>query len=612
MAEELRLNNSTELRHWLKDKPIAWSQIIAIRIALRMLPMIGRGIKLEENPGRNDQRAILIASVFRACCLSWTVHKYPSRDIDAAAARAAKDAHNAAYAAYAARAAAPTRSAACDADAAYAAYAAYAAEDAYADAAYAAEPAYAADAAYASIFKQIAHDAAWLESQGKADNSSHATRLAGQPLWHENAPQSLQADWQSFKHSPFAADNRYQPWIRWYEAVAPFDPQTAPRDLFSDDLTKRIATQPNEWWKRPALDINTDIARWLAEEETAPKPLAEDLPTQLTEALDQLPGQQPAPYQFDWRDGRMEVLPPDALPEDGGIAQDYLDETREKADSLLDHLARSNVDPDIARKVGKLRKALTERAADLRPAVVDSRTITVERLVQRLDNPEDKAELSSGVLSDLDDLAETARRLCQCLPELWRRDVELLARGLTTDSAATLLTNLNALRDGIKDADIIGPDVRAAFDTLSEESAESADGELKKRRTAMFGVTVHNFLKTLLLSGKGLSRPLAEKLHQFSKDVRGQLYPELVKKTAGAIAVSIVSIPPVACLFLALSLPIEGIWRFLPGAEPVGRVIEILKPGRGETPATPPSAPPPPTPPRTARPTSEKGPTRPA
>ncbi len=150
---------------------------------------------------------------------------------------------------------------------------------------------------------------------------------------------------------------------------------------FSDALTLRIATQPDEWWKRPTKEVNADIAGWLRQETTSHDRTG-DPRRDIIKALDALPAQQPAPYLFDWRDGRMEVLPPDALPKDGGIAQDYLDETREKADDLLEALARSNTDPTIARKVSRLREVLTDRAADLRPALVDSRSISVERLAK--------------------------------------------------------------------------------------------------------------------------------------------------------------------------------------------------------------------------------------
>ncbi len=608
MAKGLRLNDPSELRDWLKDKPAAWSHIIAIRIALRMLPMIGRAMKLEKKPRGNDYRATLVTSVFRACCLSWTAHKFPSRDIIAAATFAADDAAAAADDADAAYAYA-------DADA-YAAYAAAAAADAAADAYAYAYAAYAADAYAAAadaadavdILKQIARDAAWLESQGKADNSSHAARLAEQPLWYENAPQLLQTDWQTFKSSPFAADSGYDPWIRWYEAVAPFDPQTPPRDLFSDNLTKRIATQSNEWWRRPAMVINTNIARWLAEEEGSSEPPTEDLPAQLTEALDQLPGQQPAPYQFDWRDGRIEVLPPDALPEDGGLAQDYLDEAREKADTILADPSGNNIKPDIHPKVRKLREALTDLAADLRPARVDSRTITIEKLVGELRHSPEAADLPSHVLRDLDDLAETARRLCRRLPGLWKDDVEAFADSLTPNSAARLLTKLNALHDGIRNAEIIGPDVVAAFDALADECAEAADEILKKFRTAMYGVTVRNFLDALLHSGKQASSAFANELIRLSKDVHGVLRSEFVKLVAQGIIIGGVSITGCAALYVMNVGSIREIARSFPMLEKICNLLDMIAPDT----ATPHNAPPPApsAPPRTARPTSDKGPTR--
>lgn len=630
MAEELKLNNSDELEDWLKGKPAAWSQIIAFRSALRVLPALGDLTNLPQVGAKPNHDENLIIAAFRSNLLSSALHTHQADPIISIAADAAANAtekagnavgdvaeaiHAAVDAVTAAGYAAIASASAHDDDVefaiTYAAHTAASAAYAAADATYENDDDYKDDDGVRRLWLSISNDALWLESRKEfPDPKRSALLLARQPLWHGNAPKRLRAEWHHLANSELATRHRFECWIRWYEALSPFDATTPPRDAFGEALTRRIATQSSVWWKRPALEINTDIARWLAEEESVQEPPAEDLPTQLTEALDQLPGQQPAPYQFDWRDGRMEVLPPEALPEDGGIAQDYLDETREKADSLLDHLARSNVDPDIARKVGKLREALTERAADLRPAVVDSRTITVERLLRRLDNPQDAAELSSRILSDLDDLAETARRLCQCLPELWLRDVELLSRGLTGDSAAALLTNLNALRDGIKDAEIIGPDVQTAFDTLSEESAEPADEALKKRRTAMFAVTVRNFLNALLRVAKGSSPVVAGELLRFAKDVGKELRPELVKATA-KIVLSGVSITAIAGLFVSLSVPIDGIWRLIPGAETVGRIVEYLKAGNSEAPPPEPSAPPPPPPPRTVRPTSEKGPTRP-
>lgn len=55
----------------------------------------------------------------------------------------------------------------------------------------------------------------------------------------------------------------YAPWIAWYQALLTGDSATA--DYFGPDLTLRIATQPDQWWDRPAREVNADIAAWLAE-----------------------------------------------------------------------------------------------------------------------------------------------------------------------------------------------------------------------------------------------------------------------------------------------------------------------------------------------------------
>ncbi|PGH54792.1 hypothetical protein CRT60_34215 [Azospirillum palustre] len=495
----------------------------------------------------------------------------------------------------------------------FAVHAAYAAAYA-ADASYAADIADTADMAAASaanaaddtnsIWRSVSHDAAWLEATYDAPVPERGVLLLRQPLWEDGVPKPLRVAWSQFANSSFAVEHGFQPWIQWYEALTSLHDGYPPRQEFSDALALRIAIQPDEWWKRPAKEVNADIAQWLREETASGD--RSDPRYDLVQALNALPPQQPAPYAFDWRDGRMEVLPPDALPEDGGIAQDYLDETREKADDLLEALALSNTDPTIARKVGRLREVLTDRAADLRPALVDSRSISVERLAKALDNPQDAAEIPTHVLADLGGLADTARRLCNCLPALWRRDAERLASSLTPDSASALLRHLDALRDRIKDTDIIGPDVQAAFDTLSEDSAEPDDDDVRRRRIAMFGLTARNLLTTLLRASKGA----ADKLIDYARNARKEFYPELVKLPAKLIIDAGVK-AAAPYLFVALLEVVSGIATVFPEIEGVVRILEALKAGK-DTPPTPPPSTEPPVSPRTPRPTAERGPTRPA
>lgn len=594
MTGTARMTSIGRLHDWLRDKPSPWAQAIASRVALRVLPVIGSIVGLESNEKAALERRII--AVMRANFVSTVALTQRSNDTIAAAADAANDVAADAAAADAAAAAGNEDTAYATDNTGYTAAdnAAYAADDAAASAGH---------AFHEEIWRSVSDDATWLDASDDAPAPKRGALLLQQPLWHGIAPKPLRAAWTHFAHSSFAVKHGFQPWIQWYEALASLDDGRPPRRVFSDALALRIATQSDDWWKRPAKELNADVANWLREETTSGD--SPDLQRDIVQALDALPARQPAPYLFDWRDGRMELLPPDALPEDGGIAQDYLDETREKADDLLAALARSNTDPTIARKVGKLREVLTERAADLRPALVDSRSISVERLAKALDNPQDAAEMPARILADLGDLADTARRLCNFLPALWQRDAERLANSLTPDSASTLLRHLDALRDGIKDADIIGPDVQAAFDTLSEDSAEPDADDVRRRRIAMFGLTARNLLTTLLRASKGA----ADKLVDYVRSAGKEFYPELVKAPAKLTVGTGVNFAA-ACLVIVLLGATSGIAKFFPEIDRVVRILEALKTGEGK-PTTPPAGTEPPLSPRTPRPMAERGPTRP-
>lgn len=380
--------------------------------------------------------------------------------------------------------------------------------------------------------------------------------------------------------------------------------KTQSHAAFSKPLMIYIASQPGTWWNRPAKDINADIADWQDNEPwlrqialpfdpsdqslfdhpvvrvPPPDALHEDVPAQLTQFLDQLPSQKPAPYLFDWRDGRMDVLPPDALPEDGGIAQDYLDETRDKAQGLLDRLTRSNVDPDIAHKTGKLLAVLTERATDLRPALVDSRTISLERLAKALDNPQDEREMSSTLLSDVGDLADTARRLCHCLPDLSRREVERLANGLSSDTAPMVLKHLDAVRQGAEESGIVGPNAQAALDTLSTDAAEPVADDLHHRRIAMFAVTIRNLLHSLPRVPGASKAAVTEALIRVAQDFRKEYRSALIKTVAVPAAAATVA--AVAYLIVSHTGPIGGIARYLEGFREIEQVVKLVEKLKGD------------------------------
>ena len=75
-----------ELRHWLDGKPRQWSQAIAVRAALRVLPLTF-AYRVED-----ELRARLVLQSCRAAFVAWTIARYDQTALAAAAIAAATDA----------------------------------------------------------------------------------------------------------------------------------------------------------------------------------------------------------------------------------------------------------------------------------------------------------------------------------------------------------------------------------------------------------------------------------------------------------------------------------------------------------------------------------------
>jgi hypothetical protein len=210
-------NNREQLAAWLRKQPHEVSMVLGFRWTLRALPLsvLYRGDLLSE----------LVLPVFRLMAVSWAAVKYPSYELElaAAAARAAA----ARTFAVAARAAVASDAILADtaADAAttravvaFAArgFAAAAADDfeARAYAAAAGARAYAAvDSAAAAVafWSAISSDATCWE-EGMA-----ASGFAGSPLWPSDQPVKLRSMWQELKAALHAEKRDWQVWTTWFD-----------------------------------------------------------------------------------------------------------------------------------------------------------------------------------------------------------------------------------------------------------------------------------------------------------------------------------------------------------------------------------------------------------
>lgn len=316
----IEVTGPEKLELFLRDRPVQWSHLVAARSTLRILPA-----GLYTLP---KQQWLLI---LRVCFISWAIGKYSAHEMRQAALSAASS-----KAFLVIPASSTTRSARSTVFSVgrFAASAKSSATSAASAARYA-----AGSAAGSAIWRAVSGDLSWL-----TDHSGElaAGSLALTPLWWDVVPRWILEQWRSLMADKVASAEGYAPWIAWYQALLTGDGASA--DYFGPDLTLRIATQPDEWWDRPAREVNADIAAWLAERDVE-KVVIPDPEPGLTFGLAE--------------DGRIGIAPSGIPAPDEQIANEGLLEVlRERVDDLIESLNGSNAFAALSKYVGKYARCL--------------------------------------------------------------------------------------------------------------------------------------------------------------------------------------------------------------------------------------------------------------
>lgn len=92
-------------------------------------------------------------------------------------------------------------------------------------------------------------------------------RLLSRPLWHRQSPDWATRIWLEVRRSLGASQQGFEVWTKWYDLrlrglSSSFDVPSAEADV---RLLIQVFGQPEEWWERPARQINADVTRWLAD-----------------------------------------------------------------------------------------------------------------------------------------------------------------------------------------------------------------------------------------------------------------------------------------------------------------------------------------------------------
>jgi KAP family P-loop domain len=271
VEQPIEMKDADQLVTWLEGKPREWGVTLAIRAALRVLPLTHQILQSSASP---ELQKRLMLTAYRAAFVGWAgrLHHFddPSSPTYAALRAASASAYAAADAdAYAAGSIAYADAAA--AAARTAAYAAAAGSAASADAAAAAASAASAAsivaaASAAALWESITADASWLLN----DSSSSSDELVTQPLWlnevrddpkyNVNLPPWARTPFDTFDQSAWVQQGLWGVWTEWYRGVLAHKQASIARSRFGEKADVAIALKDDSFWSRDPDVVTAEIA----------------------------------------------------------------------------------------------------------------------------------------------------------------------------------------------------------------------------------------------------------------------------------------------------------------------------------------------------------------
>lgn len=235
---QVGITSRGELEARLKDQPQEWSQVIALRSALRVFPLV-IDPKNWKDPSKRPEFGL---AALRALAVSLAATQIPT---DKKVKRAAADAADAA-------------DDAANADAAYAA--AYSAACAAADTATSAASAAAYAAAYAAAADIALWDLVSLDCEALEDGTDPGT-LVRTSLWPKGPPDWWNDAWDEARKWLSGSGLHFELWREWYfgrveglaHAFADFDEKADER------FYRWIVEKVDKWWLNDPSNINANI-----------------------------------------------------------------------------------------------------------------------------------------------------------------------------------------------------------------------------------------------------------------------------------------------------------------------------------------------------------------
>lgn len=438
----VRISSEKEFEGWLEDKPREWAPVLALRSALRVLPIAIDPARWRDS-GRLPE---LTLAMFRTIAVSSAAAKIPADDTDAAVRAAA--------------------------DAAASAYANAATASAY------------ANAAAASVWRAISGDCDAL------DQGVEPERLQLLHLWPD-APEWWSEHWDRARKWLSLPENNFDVWRDWYcgrieglpHAFANFD------DAADAAFYRWIVEQDNDWWTREPRDVNAKIKEFV-DSRRQPDTTGPSFPTPA-----ELEQNQRAISFMAESNGQVGLATD--RDEEGvdhsDAAQERHAEALQEARNALE-ACRPNVTQatEIEGPLERYLNALGQDTHDISPALLIARGEKLRRLIaKRKDDFGSAIPFSEAQAGCLEDWLTAHNLLVGLDPYL--SDIERKARG--PDVVPTVL-DLEALRAVIRSSqasNIPNAEASQALDDIAENVP--ADAAPTDRRLIQATEAMKNFIR---------------------------------------------------------------------------------------------------------------------
>ena len=266
MAKRLNIATSEELEGVLKDQPIEWAQVIAVRITLCIFPLANQSFQSKRLSF--NRQSNLLSVTARACYIAWINSIFPSHIFK----RGTSTASTAVSLALALTtlAATDTTTFVSDAPSTDAALATLMAFDSAlatfsfinsSNTAALASKASSRAVAHASltnnvIWKQISADISSLQS------GTTPTALASSPLWPDGEPEWAAKERRALFALPI---DDFDVWQNWYQRISLGKSPFGFGAKADEALSLKIATQDDAFWDRDFGVVNGEIKGWIEE-----------------------------------------------------------------------------------------------------------------------------------------------------------------------------------------------------------------------------------------------------------------------------------------------------------------------------------------------------------